>query len=282
MMRIVHSRLPLISLVGALLTSSVSAQTPLSVRETIRDFHNPDLGKRMAAVEVAVEEVRAGRVGPFLDEPDFANALFAALHEANDSIRQHARKPDPAESLEAGEGRGDDLNLLAELFMATVPSMGAEQQRAWVPELIRTLYSPDSLVAIWMAEFGDLAVDDLVTAVNHPDLAGDSDNARAVLAHMVALTAPGPNSRQTRHPLSVTGRQKALQAVRSGLDPGNFHSREIVRIFRELPSIEGLALLQDFARRSRGKPEYSRRVRALNSLQDEVDDAIRIIQLKVR
>ena len=128
--------------------------------------------------------------------------------------------------------------------MATVPSMGAEQQRAWVPELIRTLYSPDSLVAIWMAEFGDLAVDDLVTAVNHPDLAGDSDNARAVLAHMVALTAPGPNSRQTRHPLSVTGRQKALQAVRSGLDPGNFHSREIVRIFRELPSIEGLALLQ--------------------------------------
>ncbi len=236
----------------------------------------------MAAVEVAVEEVRAGRVGPFLDEPDFANALFAALHEANDSIRQHARKPDPAESLEAGEGRGDDLNLLAELFMATVPSMGAEQQRAWVPELIRTLYSPDSLVAIWMAEFGDLAVDDLVTAVNHPDLAGDSDNARAVLAHMVALTAPGPNSRQTRHPLSVTGRQKALQVVRSGLDPRNFHSREIVRVFRELPSIEGLALLQDFARRSRGKPEYSRRVSALNSLQDEVDDAIRIIQLKVR
>jgi hypothetical protein len=271
-----------ISLMGPLLAVSVSAQTPPSVKDLIRGLRSQDESARMEAVELAVTEVSERRVSPLVDDPDFEKALLAALRRTNDSIRADMRKPAPPATTESGDGRRDDLNLFAPVFMVVVPSLSVRRQRAWAPELVRSLYSSPSAFATWLAEFGDVVLNDLVEGVNHPTRYEDRHDARAVLARMVAVTAAGPNARQTRLPLSVAGRQKALRAIRGGFDPGDSRSRELVQVFRELPSAEGLSLLQDFARRSQGVPEYSRPVRGgLKSLEEVVDDAIRTIQLTV-
>jgi hypothetical protein len=261
--------------------SVLAGQVVISPEELSRGLRASDATVRMRTASAALAALRDGRLREVVARPVFESALLAALRDANDLTKQRYVTPDNSQTLEAEEGHAEYVNELGQLAMEAVPLLPPDRQGAWAHELIRSAYSPDSLFASWLAQFGDYVVDGLIEQTKRPEIDVDRPKAHAVLAQVVGITAAGARSGQPVR-LASERRQRALEAVIAGLELKDQSAREIVRAFQRNPSPELLTILEDFSRRARGQPAYVGRRGQRKSLQDEVDGAIQQMRVTLR
>lgn len=268
-----------VALLMAILGMPVHAQRrDLSAREVTQLFASPSLTVRMEAAARTWEMISAGRSREILGDVTFQNALFDLLRREN---ANHVRRfEDERFGATLGEGWSESYSGILGLSMNVVARLSPPQQREWLKELIRGSYNPDSEFGKWLAGYGDLTIDALLDLTKTAAIIQQRENAYAVLAEMVGLSAFTPVAAQpSAISLSFANRQRALKAVDEGLrHQDDSIPREIVMTLGRHASPEILTILQDFARQSRGQPSYSQRGEHYSSLQAEVEKAIAKVQ----
>jgi hypothetical protein len=252
------------------------AQTPdLSAQEIARLFASPTLSVRIDAAGRALRVVKTSQAREVLLDVNFQNALLDLLRRENVAYERSFQGGQPL-----GEAWSEYDSQLADLSMSLVALVSPQQQRQWLAELVRGAYNPDSRFATWLAGYGDLDIDALLDLTRTAARQPQRENAYAVLAEMVGLSAFKPRaSLPYLTALSFANRQRALKAIDEGLHHQESSiPRQIVITLGRHTSPEILTILQNFDRGSRGQPSYSGRAGHNSSLQAEVEKATAKVQ----
>ena len=268
-----------VALLMAIVAMPVHAQRgDLTAQEATQLFASPSLTVRMEAAARTWEMISAGRSREVLGDVAFQNALLGLLRREN---ANHVRRfQDERFGATLGEGWSESYAGILGLSMNVIPRLSPSQQREWLTELIRGSYNPDSEFAKGLAGYGDLSIEALLDLTKNAAIIQQRENAYALLAEMVGLSAFTPAAAQSSAiSLSFANRQRALKAVDEGLHhQDDSIPRGIVLALGRHASPETLTILQDFARQNRGQLRYSQRGEHYSSLQAEVEKAIAKVQ----
>ena len=259
--------------------TAVQVQTrDVSAQELAQSFASPSLPVRMEAAATAWKTISLGHGRELLSDRNFQNALFDLLRRENEDHVLRFQGERFAATL--GEGWSESYAGILGIAMQVVPLLSPEKQRDWLKELVRGSYNPVSGFATWLAGHGDLDIDALLDLTRTAAIQPQRENAYAVLAEMVGLSAFKPRaSLPYLTALSFANRQRALTAIDEGLHHQESSiPRQIVITLGRHASPEILTILQSFDRGSRGQPGYSGRAGHNLSLQAEVEKATAKVQ----
>jgi hypothetical protein len=263
--------------IGLLVTLVVGVQTTLpkqsSVNDVVARLHATEWSDRERAVAV-LEGSTAGSA--LLGSREVQDALLELLTSENRTIDELFLDGRGASGVH-GEGYSEYYARILGLAQRVVSTLPANEKGNWLREMVAGSYNPGSALAVWMASHGDLVVDALIQLSTAGATTVERSNGFAMLTNVVTATAASPlRATPQHHPLSATNRVRALTVLRQGLDRGDGVSREIVWALRRDPSAESLSILQEFAKRARGRQGYATyRFSGIHrTLSEEVDQAI--------
>jgi hypothetical protein len=200
-------------------------------------------------------------------------AILSLVRTDNETVRSMYRNTTIGDEAR-NEGFGEYYSDLLELAMKALPEE-TRAKREWLAALVQASFNGDSPFAQWLATFGDDSVDAVLQEAANARTPPDKWGAYAVVAQMVALTAPAAHTNVRSAPLSQTNRQRALRAVDRALDvTDTVTAREVVRALGNRPSFEAVAILRAFLKRGRIQPGFNPRDTQQRWLLEDVERTI--------